>query len=809
MSLTLAEARERARLITNVSYDLEIDLTDTESARCRNAIRFGCTRPGATTFLELARASSVSVDGRPDASYDGDRILLTDLAERNEVVVEARLPYVTDGEGLHTFTDPADGETYVSAYAGVDVAQKVYPCFDQNDLKATISLTVVVPESWSVLANGGRAARHEGRWRFEPTPPIPPALFVLCAGPWHSVTWEHDGRTFGWHARRSLAAALDRDAEELIRTTDRCFDHYGSLFDEPYAFGSYHQVFVPGLNWEAMENPGCVTYNDELLPAGLMPESRRRHRAIVVAHEMAHMWFGNLVTMHWWEDTWLQESFADYMGFRVAQEAAGVAGTFVDFVVGRQPAAYVADEYRSTHPVAARAEDVPDAGQALGIFDAISYAKGNSVLRQLVTWLGDEPFLAGVNAYFRRNRFGNATLADFVDALDGVTDRDVRGWVAAWLQTSGFDTLEVSRDAHGPVVVRKGRRPHRVRITGYDAALGITGSRLVDLADEPVRVDDAAVIVPNSGGETYARIRLDEQSWRAVVSGLSSITDDEARAVLWSAVFDLVRSGDLAADDFLALVARHVPREPRVTIVEPVLRWTRERLVPRYLAPGAVGDTMGVLVETCEAGLASQPAAEIATALTEVLAATTPDAALLSRWLDEGRTDNGVEVDPRLRWAAVGRLAALDAIDTTGIDAERRRDGTVLGELGAATALAALPSPERKASAWAAMFQDPDVSNRRFASLAGGFWNPEQLPLVRPYIGAYLTEAPVVARARGQAFAQLVGRTLPKVPLTDAEVAALEAALAGDLPTALRRVWNDHLDELRTAQRALSRDRRR
>ena len=798
MSLTLTEARARAALLSNVAYDISLDLTDRETFALRATVRFDCTEPGADTFLELTDALDLAVAGAQEWSYDGRRIHLSGLASSNEVRVEARLRYVTDGDGMHTFTDPADGETYVSAYVGMDIAQRVFPCFDQNDLKAPVTLQVTAPESWTVLANGRPTRFEGGRWEFAPTPPIPVPMFVVCAGPWHSVTWEHAGLPFGWHARASLAAELDRDAEELRRITEQCFDHYSTIFDEPYAFDSYDQVMAPGQNWGALETPGCVTYRDEYLPIGRVTEGERRRRATVIAHEMAHMWFGDLVTMRWWEDTWLQESFADYMGFRVAERAAGVEGNFVDFTVGRKVRGYEADERRSTHPVAAVAEEVPDVDLAAGNFDQISYAKGNSALRQLVTWLGDDAFLAGVNAYLTRHRFGNATLADFVDALDSVTDRDVRAWAEVWLRTTGFDTLRVTRDADGAVLLREGSRPHRVRVASYDGSLAAVDSRLLDLGDDPVRLGDMEVVVPNSGGETFARIRLDDRSWEAVSRDLVSIPDDDTRAVLWSAAFDLVRCGELPAQEFLGLVTRHLPREQNVGIVEWVLMWTHTKLVPRHLRPDEVIDAVAQLAAACESGLASEPDPEVALVLSRRLAGTTPDAVLLEQWLLDRATHTGIELDPTMRWSAVRRLAALGALTPEQIDDERHGDGTVVGQLGAVRALAAIPQPEAKERAWARMFADPHVSNRIFEAAAEGFWDPEQVELVQPYVARYLAEAPAVARARGQAFSQLVGRhAFPDIPFQEPDVAALEAALAGDLPTVLRREWEDQLDDLR------------
>jgi aminopeptidase N len=803
VSLTLVEARARAALLSRVEYDVSLDLTDRETFGVEAVARFDCAEPGADSFLELTDARNLAVTGA-DWTYDGRRIRLSGLAAANQVRVSARLPYVTDGDGMHTFTDPADGETYVSAYVGMDIAQRVFPCFDQNDLKAPITLQVTAPEGWTVLANARASAAEGGVWHFDPTPPIPTAMFVVCAGPWHSVTWDHqapDGRTlpFGWHARASLAGELDRDAEELVRITEQCFDHYSRMFDEPYAFDSYDQAFVPGQNWGALETPGCVTYRDEYLPIGRVTEGERRRRATVIAHEMAHMWFGDLVTMRWWEDTWLNESFADYMGFRVVEEAAGFAGAFADFSVSRKPGAYAADERRSTHPVAAIAEEVADVDLAAGNFDSISYAKGNSVLRQLVTWLGDEAFLAGVNGYLTRHRFGNATLADFVDALDAATDRDVRGWAETWLRTTGFDTIRVVLEDGVPVLIREGSRPHRVRVASYDDSLARLDDRMLDLADEPVRLGPAEVVVPNSGGETYARIRLDARSWEALEHDLASIADNDTRAILWSTAFDLVRCGELGAQDFLGLVTRHLAREPDVSIVEPVLGWTLSTLVPRHLAPDEVVDAVAQVAAACESGLASEPDPEVAVALTRVLAETTPDVVLLEGWLLDRATHTGIELDPTMRWSAIRRLASLGALTAEEIDDERRGDGTVVGELGAARAWAAIPDREAKARAWVRMFGDPRVSNRVFVASAAGFWDPEQVGLVHSYVARYLAEAPAVAAARGQAYSLLVGRAFPNIPLGEADVAALEAALAGDVPTVLRRTWEDRLDDLRLA----------
>ena len=807
MSLTLTEARARAALVSDVSYEIDLDLTgaDPDTYGCRTTIRFDAAGPD--TFLELTHATglSLTVDGTPvdQPEYDGRRIALTGLAGRTEVVVEARVPYVTDGDGMHAMTDPADGERYVSAYLSLDVAQRVFPCFDQVDLKAPITLAVTADPGWTVIANGRVTSREGGRWTFATTPQICPSLFVVCAGPWHSVTWEHslgDRRLpFGWHARKSLAAELERDAEELKRTTNDCFDHYAELFDEPYPFDSYDQLFGPGHNWGAMETPGCVTYRDEMLPRGRVTDDQRMKRAAVIAHEMAHMWFGNLVTMRWWEDTWLNESFADYMGYRVAEAGAGFAGTLVAHESQRKPAAYVADERRSTHPVAPRPEDVPDVDSAFTNFDSISYAKGNSCLRQLVTWLGDDDFLAGVNAHLTRHRFGNATLDDLVGALDAASERDVRQWADLWLRRSGFDTLAVERDDDGvPVLVREGVRPHRFRVTAFRADGTVAGSELVDLADEPVPLPAWAglAVVPNSHGETFARLRLDPATTAFVHEHLSSLDDDLVRTVLWAHAFDEVRTGALPLPAYVHLVGRHLSAERNPSLVTAVLDRTLGPVLSRSASAAEVPGLVDAVAAACAAGLAGTDDEQLAIALTRGLAATSRDTGLLGSWLADGRTGTGVELDPGMRWTVVTRLSTLGAMDAEGIEAERLRDGSLAGDLGAARALASRPTTEAKAAAWKAALEQ-DVSNRMFEAHAHGLWDPERLDLCAPYVDAYLDEAPAVAERRGQGFSLVVGRAFPALEVTPAQRDRLAAVLAsGSVPTVLARLWNDALDDL-------------
>ncbi|MBF4160278.1 aminopeptidase N [Nocardioides acrostichi] len=808
MSLTLAEARARAAALEVESYEIDLDLRDHAGATfgCRTVVTFTTDSPD--TFLELTDATDlvVLVDGAEvPASYDGRRLHLTGLPTGVPVRVEvtASVPYVSDGDGMHRMTDPADGETYVSAYLSLDIAQRVFACFDQPDLKAEVSVSVSAPEAWTVIGNGRVLSQEPGRWAFATTPRICPSLLVVCAGPWHSVTWEHAGLPFGWHARASLAAELDRDIEELKHTTVDCYDHYAEIFDEPYPFDSYDQLFGPGHNWGAMETPGCVTYRDELLPRGRVTDDQRTRRATIIAHEMAHMWFGNLVTMRWWEDTWLNESFADYMGYRVAGAGAGFAHTLVAHEASRKPGAYDADLRRSTHPVAPLPDDVPDVDAAFGNFDSISYAKGNSCLRQLVTWLGDDAFLAGVNAHLTRHRFDNASLDDLVGSLDAASERDVAAWAEAWLRRPGFDTISVQRGEDGvPVLVREGDRPHRFTVAAYDARGVEVARRLVDVDAEPVPLAEwrGLVVVPNALGETFARLRLDAVSAGVVARRLSWFADPVTRSVLWARAFDDVRTGALDLDDYLALVGRHLARETHpalvTTVLDRTLGWVRARRAPAVRAAD-VGD---LVAAACVEGLASgpehrRPEPEVAHALVRGLASTTRDVDLLRAWLAAGRADE-VDLDPSLRWAVVVRLARLDALDDSALEAERAADGSFAGDLGAARARAARPTAEAKSSAWEEM-ASPEVSNRLFEALASGLWDAERPDLCSPYVDAYLEQAPAIVGRRGQGFSLVVGRAFPGVQLSTAQRHRLADSLESDqVPSVLARLWNDHLDDL-------------
>ncbi len=811
MPLTLLDARARARTVGEVAYEVHLDLRDEESFVATTTVRFSAEE-GTGSFLDLQHARQVRVrlngEDLPAGCYRDERVWLEGLQEDNVAVVEARMPYVSDGDGMHRFVDPADGRVYVGCYGGMDVARRVFACFDQPDLKAPFTVSVTGRPGWRVLSNGTcPAPDDDGVWRFGVTPPVATYLVAVCAGDWASRTWEHAGHAFGWHCRASQAHDLDRDLPQLRAVTEASFDHYAGLFTEPYAFGTYDQVFVPGHNWGAMETPGCVTFRDELLPAGTTDPALARRRAMTIAHEMAHMWFGDLVTFRWWEDTWLNESFADYMGFRVGGLALPGTDALAEFDVSRKAGGYAADARPSTHPVAPLPEDVPDVDTAFNNFDSISYAKGNSCLRQLAFWLGEETFFRGVDDHLGRHRFGTATLDDLVGSLQSVTDRDVRGWAEAWLRTTGHDTIRAGRvaadDGPGmPFLRREGVRPHRLRVHGFDAVdeggLVVAWTEVVDLAGEEVPLSPADLVVPNSTGETFARVVLDAGSRALVMERLSAIPEEHPRTIVWATLLDEAASAELGVEELVSSVERHLPQELSPVLVEHVL--TRAvAAVEGVAVPSDVPDLLerlcGVALAVLRRGGAQDAVLQTATG---TVVATSHDAGLLRGWLRDGGPAG--RLAPTQRWDAIVRLATLGE-DVDGlVHDELRRDGSSAARLAALTASAARPESAAKASALDRLTAE-DTSNREIAALARGLWSPEQRELVDPLVTAYLERAPVVAR-RGQALALVVGRATPRFRWDDSQLAALEHALGGPgLPPVLARTWSDLLHDQRRAAR--------
>ncbi|MFD8674401.1 aminopeptidase N [Streptomyces seoulensis] len=819
--LTRDEAQARAEFLDVHHYTVGLDLTTgDETFGSRTAVRF-TARTDGDTFVELkpAELRAVTLDGQPldTDTLDGNRLPLKNLtAGEHELTVDAVMRYSRTGEGMHRFTDPTDGETYVYTQLFLDDVQRVFAAFDQPDLKAVFDLTVTAPEGWQVLANGVTEDLGGGRWRAATTRLISTYLVAVAAGPWHSVRTEHRGLPFGIHCRRSLAPHLDADADEILDLTRALYDRYHEKFEEPYPFDSYDQAFVPEFNAGAMENPGLVTFRDEFVFRSAVTDTERQTRAMVIAHEMAHMWFGDLVTLKWWDDIWLNESFAEYMGYQTTLEATRFTQPWVEFGVTRKSWGYDADQRPSTHPVAPGSVD--DTAAALLNFDGISYAKGASALRQLVAWLGEKDFLAGINVHFERHRFGNATLADFIDSLASATERDVPAWADAWLRTIGVDKLTprlTTTDGNRTLTVEhEGSRPHRVTAGLYDHDLTEEGRLTLrervgldipQTAPQPLGKRPALLLL-NDGDLTYAKVRFDPESFATLRTSLSGLPDPLTRAVVWNALRDAVRDGELPPDAYLDTARAHLPLETDLALVEGVLAFAATHVADRYLTPEQRPAALATLRSLCRDLLrrtedGDNPGLRLVAVRHFIDVAAQPDA--IAAWLADGTVPGGPELDPELRWRVLGRLAVLGATDEAAIAAELERDPSANGQEGAARCRAALPDPEAKRRAWEAMFATDDLSNYLFKATAQGFWQPEQADLVREYVPRYYEQAVAVSARRGPAIAAAAGAWAFPHHAVDAENLALgEACLRDTDPVpALRRRLADELDDLARALR--------
>ncbi|GAB2925580.1 aminopeptidase N [Rhodococcus aerolatus] len=839
-NLTRDQARERAALLDVASYSVELDLTDgagapsTATFASTSTVRFAATA-GGRTFVDVVGRSvrrAVLNGTELDVSgYDEEQGLeLTDLAADNELVVEAELEYSHTGEGLHRFVDPTDDAVYLYSQFETADAKRMFACFDQPDLKATFDVAVTAPSSWTVLSNAavattdaaGDATRHV----FATTPVMSTYLVALVAGPYASWTDtysdSHGDIPLGLYCRASLAEFMD--PERLFAETKQGFGFYHENFGVPYAFGKYDQCFVPEFNAGAMENAGCVTFLEDYVFRSRVTHAQYERRAETVLHEMAHMWFGDLVTMRWWDDLWLNESFATFASVLCQSQVTEYTSAWTTFATVEKSWAYRQDQLPSTHPVAA---DIPDLQAVEVNFDGITYAKGASVLKQLVAYVGLESFLEGLRAYFREHAFGNAEFSDLLGALEQASGRDLSDWGAQWLRTTGLNTLrpelEVGEDGTytAVTVVQGGAAPgegelrtHRLAVGVYaddgSGALVRTHRAELDVTDERTSVDELVgvpagdLVLVNDEDLTYCSLRLDERSLATLVGRIADIADPLARTLCWSAAWEMTRDAEMRARDFAALVQGGVGRETEIAVVSRLLLQV-QTAVASYADPTwaeetgrpELADRLLELARGAEAGSDAQ------LAFTTSLAGS----ALADRHLDvlRGLLDGdpaeqglpGLTVDTDLRWSLVQGLAAhgridADGLDTPEIDAEVQRDPTSAGRRQGARAAALRPTAESKAHAWEQATVDDDLSHTVARAVISGFSGPGQSALLAPYVDRYFDEvAGIWARRSSERAQAVVVGLFPSWSVEQATADRAEEFLAGDHPAALRRLVSE------------------
>lgn len=855
-NLSRDEARERAELLTVDGYEVALDLRSAvgepdggddagpRTFRSQTTVRFRAARAGASTFADLLAPSvtAVTLNGRdldPAAVFDGTRIALEDLAGgENVLVVDARCAYSRTGEGMHRFVDPEDGEVYLyTQYEPAD-ARRVFANFEQPDLKAPYRFEVTAPEGWQVRSNGAEES-HEGEvHRFAETLPISTYITVVVAGPYHYVSDTYT-RTFddgtkleiplGAMCRKGLARHFDADDVFLI--TKQGLDFFHDHFDYPYPFGKYDQAFVPEYNLGAMENPGLVTFREEYIYRGKVTSASYERRANVILHEMAHMWFGDLVTMRWWDDLWLKESFADFMGTFSMVEATRFTNGWITFANNRKSWAYRADQLPSTHPITADIRDLEDAKLN---FDGITYAKGASVLKQLVAYVGRDAFLEGARRYFKRHAFGNTRLGDLLSVLAETSGRDMTAWSRAWLQTAGVNVLTpvVTYDGEGRIaelaVTQEAAashpelRPHRVAVGLYRlspegelvryarAETDVAGARTV--VTELAGAEKPDLVLVNDDDLTYCKVRFDEVSLATLREHLGDITDPLARALCWSALWNLTRDALLPARDFVSLVLSSAGRESDIGVLQMLHAWAQSALV-HYAAPawreeGARALAEGARAELRRAEPGSQHQLTWARFFAAV-AASDEDFELLGGLLDGSAVIDGLDVDQELRWAFLSSLVSHGKADEAAVDAELALDDTASGKRHHVRCLASRPSAAVKAQAWATVVESDKLSNALVGATIAGFEQPSQRELLAPYTASYFEAIERVWAERSiQIGMDVVKGLFPGLQDDPATLTATDAWLTShpDAAPALRRLVLEARDDLARALRGQERD---
>ena len=733
-ALSRDEAAARAALLAVTAYDIALDLTTSESTfASTTTVTFTCREPGASTWIDLVapRVLSATLNGEAVdiSAHTGQRLPLSGLAAENTLVVVAECAYSRTGEGLHRLVDPVDDEIYLYSQFEMADAQRVYACFDQPDLKATFTLHVVAPDHWQVVSNTATPLSTPvragvARWDFAPTARMSTYITALVAGPYHVVRDEYTGPhgtyPLGVFCRASMAPHLD--ADRVLEETKQGFAFFEEAFGHPYPFGKYDQLFVPEYNAGAMENAGCVTIMEDYIFRSRVTDVAYESRANTILHELAHMWFGDLVTMRWWDDLWLNESFAEWASYHAMARATRYTEAWTSFANQRKTWAYRQDQLPSTHPIATDAGDL----QTVKLnFDGITYAKGASALRQLVAWVGEEEFFAGLRAYFQKHKWGNTELRDLLVELERTSGRDLSAWTREWLQTAGVnllrpDVVYADPDTYATVAIVQEPpampagldpilRSHRIRVGLYDLVEGrltrteqieldLVGARteLPQLAGR--RASDLMLI--NDDDLTFAKIRLGGRSSATAIAHLGDLDRPMPRALVWGAAWDMTRDAEWSAGDYLDLALSGLPVETDIGVVQKVLLQVRTA-IELYASP----EHRDAYLQRLAAGVHAATAVgrspgsdhQLAFARALIAVARTPEHLdLVAGLLDGSQSIDGLAIDTDLRWSLLGRLVASGRAGDVEIDAELARDDTATGRRSAAAVRSATPTAEAK-----------------------------------------------------------------------------------------------------------------
>jgi aminopeptidase N len=848
-NLTRDEARDRADLLSVATYDVALDLTTgPTNFRTRSTVTFTAAQEGAGTFIDLIAASveQITLNGEslePATHFDGVRVQLPALRSGdNRLTIDATGVYMNTGEGLHRFVDPVDEAVYLYTQFEVADCRRMFAVFEQPDLKATFAFTVTAPAHWQVISNeptpaspvaaATTAGVPTATWTFAPTPSIACYITALIAGPYDMVCDQVETRNgtvpLGILCRKSLTPHLD--AANIFDVTKRGFTFYENEFDRAYPFTKYDQIFTPEYNMGAMENAGAVTYNEMYVFRAKVTEAIIERRALTILHELAHMWFGNLVTMQWWNDLWLNESFAEWASTTCQAEATQWGTAWTTFGTAEKSWAYQQDQLSSTHPIVADIRDLEDVEVN---FDGITYAKGASVLKQLVAYVGREPFTAGIREYFSTHAWENTTLADLLDHLVRASGRDLHAWSRLWLETAGVNTLSLAVTADDQDIITAAvvtqtaveafptLRPHTLAIGSY-CVVGDHIERVnrmeLDVSSERTEVPALVgqhrpdLLLVNDDDLAYAKIRLDERSTATILANPRGFTDSLPRALVLGAAWDMTRDAEMPARDFCDLVLNTLPGETDSTLLRVLLNQLQSA-ARLYVAPAHRDATLASLTARLrELATSAMPGSDAQLQLVSAFAsyAHRDEDVVWVRGLLEGTTVlNGLAIDTEMRWTLLTSLATAGAGAESEIEHERQQDNTATGRERAARALASIPTAAAKASAWDKVIEKEGLPNQTVDAIAQGFVRAHDSALLAPYVARYHAILTTLWASRTHAIAESVVEgfypvTLANRELVDASQSWLDANPDG--AAALRRVVSENRDGVTRALAAQQRD---
>jgi aminopeptidase N len=808
LSLTQDEAAERGALLEIQRYDLELDLTgllEGDALRATSRITFSATRPGAATFLDcLGDVEEATLNGRPLATgtQPGGRLELPDLEAENVVVVRSLQRRTGVGQGVHRAVDPADGEVYVWTSFEPDDARVVFACFDQPDLKAVFGITVHAPERWTVTSNSGDAVvtttGSVSTWTFPDTPPLSTYLPVVNAGPFSELRSTRGGYDLGLYARRSLAPMLERDAEELFDLTAKGLAFYGEQFALPFPQTRYDQVFALEMGG-AMENYGCVTWSDSYIYRDPPSYAERELRALVLLHEMAHMWFGDMVTMRWWDDLWLNESFAEWACGWSAVACTEFTDMWASMLATEKQDAYAADAAPTRHPIR---QELADVATATASFDDITYPKGAAVLKQLVAFVGEDAFVTALRSYFRKHAWGNTTLDDLIAEVSQVSGHDLAGWVNGWLETAGTDRLALERHDGALSLVAtspegRGPLPHRLRIGAYAERvdrLDLVEKLEVTVDGERTEVTGGAgadLLLVNDDDLTFATVRPDPASLELLLSRGGELPTAVARTLTVTTAWSMLYHDDLTAEQFVACAAGVLARETADSVIEPLLGRAVEA-ADYWSPPAARARLLSRVADLCTS-LAENPDRRVAAVRGLAQSATTPEQL-------EALAHHAA--DPDLRWRRLTRLAELGALDESEVEQLLAEDPNPDAWINAHRARAARPTAEAKAQAWQSAVVDRTIPPGVVRRAGRSFWRPGQEEVLAPYAEKFLDALPALGDAGMLWALSLSGGFYPAVGGGDGFLERLEEAAGRDDVTPLVRQTVRELNERRRRRQA-------